>query len=301
MKDFDSLESSVRYEFDVPKSNGGIAVTKTVQTAQARKAARIAHQQADKSDMFGLGLPDDLKGDYPFNWGQLDRPKAINKKYQRRPLNVRRGWNRVEQFAPELMRRRDKPFDVFEMSTAHGGLLEVCRHFGHNVLGSDYLNLKRGLGVGEGAYMRGVGQDVSARAVDDYGLPLPEAGEEIADWPYRPIIEAIQMPMLLFDGGKPPFPLADKSQDYLFCMQAIEQYCHPDDWDTIVSEFCRITRRAIIIYLNRVNGPQSKVAGYQEAFDAARLRLRNWDRDGFECTNVHIRFGRALGFRLTPV
>ncbi|WP_222611818.1 hypothetical protein [Shimia ponticola] len=271
-----------------------------VQRAISKRIHKL-NRQPDGQDLFGVELPEELQGEYPFEWSDAGMPKDIQRKYQKRSWNIRRSWNRLELYAPELLKHRETPYSVFEMSTAHGGMLEVCRHFGHSILGNDYLNLTAGQARGEGAYHRAVNDELNDRELDDYRLPIPKPGEAVSDWCYRPIIEAQKIPMALFDGGMVPYPLEDKSQDYLFCMQAIEHYCHPDDWDNIVKEFCRISRRAVIIYLNRIPHHLSKNEDYIAAFDRARTRLRNWNQNGFECTNVQMRFQQALGFKLTAV
>lgn len=271
-----------------------------VQSAISRRIHKL-NRQPDAQDFFGVPLPEPLRGEYPFEWSETGMPKAIQRKYQKRSWNIRRSWNRLELFAPELLKHRDQPYSVFEMSTAHGGMLEVCRHFGHSILGNDYLNFTMGQSKGQGAVHRPLNAEIADREVDDYDLPVPKDGEPLSEWCYRPIIEAMEIPMALFDGGKVPYPLEDKSHDYLFCMQAIEHYCHPDDWDEIIAEFCRISRRAIVIYLNRVPKHLAHQPDYVAAFDRARNRLRDWNSQGFECTNVQLRFQQALGFKLTAV
>ncbi len=266
-----------------------------------RRELKASLNKPDQADLFGEQPPEALLTPYPFDWDATGLPRLIQPKYMDRARNIRRSWNRIQLFAPELLAPGAAPCDVFEMSTAHGGMLEVARHFGHRVLGNDYLNFIQGAARGEGAAHRKVNEDVAGAAKDDYNIPVPAADETVSEWCYRPIIEAMDIPISLFDGGKLPYPLPDKSQDYIFCMQAIEHYCHPDSWGDVVAEFCRIARRAVIVLLNKNPPHLARQADYVAAFDRARLALRNHDAHGFRCVSVHMHWHQALGFRLQAV
>ena len=106
------------------------------------------------------------------------------------------------------------------------------------------------------------------------------------------------MPIKLFDGGMTPYPIDKKSQDVMFCMQAIEHYCHPDEWGTILEEFCRITTQAIVIFLNKLPNHLAEQPDYVAAFERAKIALRDYNANGFTCISVHMHWGEALGYRL---
>lgn len=267
-----------------------------------QKEVRKLRLGGDIMDLFGDPVPKSLLSEYEVEDldGQLSR--NIQKKYKSRPANIKRCWNRVQLFLPELMHHDSPKQRVLEMSTAHGGMLEVLRHFGHDVMGNDYVNL---VATGEDdsrALYRGVNDESFVREYDDYGLPVPKPGERLYDWPYRKIIESIDLPMSLFDAGKVPYPFEDKEFDVLICMQAIEHYCHPKDWMTIVDEFCRVTRKSIVLLLN----PMLKNMGgaprdYPKAYRQAKLDLRTYRRNGFACTGCHMLWGEPAGFKLTAI
>ena len=265
-----------------------------------QKEVRKLRIGGDMMDLFGDPVPKDLLTEYPIKDldGQLMR--NIQKKYKSRPANIKRCWNRVQLFVPELMHHEGPQQRVLEMSTAHGGMLEVLRHFGHDVVGNDYVNLVSTDENNNRALYRDVNDQSFTREVDDYGLPVPKPGEKLEDWPYRKIIESIKMPMSLFDAGQVPYPHRSKEFDVLLCMQAIEHYCHPKDWMTIVDEFCRITRRTIVLLLN----PMLKNMGgaprdYANAYRQAKLDLRSYRRNGFVCSSTHMMWGEPAGFKLT--
>ncbi len=264
-----------------------------------KRRIRELRVNGDYMDLFGDPVPDELKTHYKVKDidGRLSR--NIQGKYRRRPYNMRRCWNRVQLFLPELMHHDGPKQRVLEMSTAHGGMLEVLRYFGHDVTGNDYVNLVSSQ-ENSRALFRDLNDPDFKRTVDDYGLPVPQSGEPVADWPYRSIIESIDIPMRLFDGGQVPYPIEEKAYDVLLCLQSIDHYCHPKDWLPIVDEFCRVTRKTIVLVLNQVvqnlNGlPED----YYEAHRRARYGLRSYRRNGFVCTSCHMMWGEPLGFKLT--
>ncbi len=250
-------------------------------------------------DLFADPLPEALSGHYPVKNVDARLSRQIQRKYKRRPTNLLRCWNRVQLFLPELMHHYGPRRRVLEMSTAHGGMLEVLRYFGHDVLGNDYLNLTANR-ENNRAFFREVNDANFKRSFDDYGLPVPENGDAVVDWPYRAIIESIGIPMKLFDGGLVPYPFEDKEFDVLICMQAIDHYCHPKDWLSIIDEFCRVTRKSIVLVLNplirQFNGMPDD---YPDAYNEARLALRSYRRNGFACSSCHMMWGEPVGFKLT--
>lgn len=178
---------------------------------------------------------------------------------------------------------------VLELSSAHGGMLEIYRHFGHEILGNDHANF-----LHEGAEER-PGHRTEIVTASTGG----EAISQEITWPYRKIVESIDLPTTIFDAGKTPYPLEDKNVDYLMTFQAIEHYCHPLAWPALIDEFCRVARRAIIVMLNPLHGHLVNDNEYGIAFEDARKLLARFDRNGFRCTSVHIQWAQALGFKLT--
>ncbi|MCE5972293.1 class I SAM-dependent methyltransferase [Sinirhodobacter sp. WL0062] len=250
----------------------------------------------DIGQHFRTPLPKQLSDDYDIpadSWrGMARRPQ---KKYLNRRKNIRRAMNRVSLFLPELM--SGQPQRVLELSTAHGALLEVLRYYGHDVIGNDYVNMVSGENNAERALYRGINDTKFSRDFDDFGLAIPRDGG-VMDWPYRPIIESIGIPMKLFDAGVTPYPAETGSFDYIISMQAIEHYCHPKDWLKVVEEMCRISRRCVFLLLNPMMPELAEDTHYSSAFQTAREELRDYDRNGFRCVGCHLHWGQALGFKL---
>lgn len=259
---------------------------------------RALHRErirGDWMDLFYDPIPAELMTDYPLDAEGLERNAQIMKKYTRRPQNIRRAWNRTQRYLPELMQADGPSYDVLELSTAHGAMLEVARHFGHRVTGNDYANMvypKQGQKV---ATMRPLNDETFTREVDDFGVPIKDG---YLDWPYRYITDSVDIPMSVFDCGNTPYPFDDKSFDYTLCFQAIEHYCHPDHWMEVIDEMCRITRRSIFLLLNPMHTRFYDVEGYRDSYDAFRLAMRSYNRNGFENVAVHMHWGHPVGFKL---
>lgn len=263
---------------------------------QVRKLIKAERIKADTLDLFGEEPPAELMTDYPLDAEGQERNAAIQKKYAKRPLNIRRSWNRCQLYLPELL-STDTPHDVLEMSTAHGGMLEVIRHFGHNVVGNDYANMVSRRKGQDMSQFRSLNDADFKRFEDDIGIPIGE-GEE-PDWPYRHIVEALELPVRIFDAGHVPYPFEDKSFDVVMCFQAIEHYCHPRDWMGIVDEFCRLSRKTVFILLNRLIPEFRAQDDYRAAFDTFRRDMRGYRRNGFACTGCFVHWDQAYGFKLT--
>ncbi len=279
------------------KSNLQLKEQQDHEIARTLRRERI---RADKMDLFGEHPPDELLKPYDIAKSGKSRVEKLQRKYTARPRNIRRAWNRVQLYLPELMNAKD-PQDVFEMSTAHGGILEVLRHFGHRVLGNDFANMVRPVETNERSMFRDLNDTSFKRSIDDFGIPVASASGEAPDWPYRPIIEATGLPMAIFDGGHVPYPLDDKSFDVTICCQAIEHYCHPRDWMEVVDEFSRISRKTILVMLNRLVPSLAADEEYRAAFNSFRLQMRGYDRNGFACTACFMHWGGANVFKLTAV
>lgn len=264
------------------------------------KVSRALHRESIRGDwdnLFADALPTDLKIPYQFDDEGNQRNAMIMKKYADRALNTRRAWNRLQRYMPELVREGADPQVVFELSTAHGAMLEVARHFGHQVIGNDFANMVFSREGQDVATTRDLNDDSFNRDVDDWGFEITDDPNR-QDWPYRHIIEAMEIPAKIFDAGKVPYPLDDKSVDVTLCLQSIEHYCHPDHWMDVVDEMCRISRRSIFILLNPMHARFKKVGGYEDAFEKARLDLRNYCANGFETVATHMHWGKAHGFKL---
>lgn len=265
-----------------------------------RRVKRALHREQIRGDwdaLFNETCPEALRTPYVLDAEGERRNAAIMAKYADRDMNLNRAWNRMQRYMPELMREGAAPQTVFEMSTAHGAMLEVARHFGHKVIGNDFANMvfaRKGQDV---ATTRPLNDDSFTREVDDWGFQISD-DPSAQDWPYRHITESIGLEMNVFDGGKVPYPMEDKSVDVTLCLQSIEHYCHPDHWMDVIEEMCRITRRSIFILLNPMHKRFKDVEGYEESYHRARSDLRSYCANGFENVACHMHWGMAQGFKL---
>ena len=226
--------------------------------------------QDDASELFGDQPPSALLSDYPLDTAGRERSVMMQQKFTDRRFNVERCWNQVQQYMPELL--TSAPQDVLEISTGHGAMLEILRHYGHNVMGTDY-------------------------ATETWS---PETdGVEKPDWPYRHVVESIDLPMTVFDNSDGQYPIETKSFDTTLCFQALEHNGHPDDWMSVMDEFCRISRRSVFVMLGHLNPKIRANSDYNYAFDSFRRELRSYRENGFVCTGTFVHWGQALGFKLT--
>ena len=267
-----------------------------------KRKIRQLRVSGDYSDLFGDPVPEGLQGEYPTDDVDGGLSRKLQGKYRKRPNNIGRCWNRVQLYLPELMHHDGPKKKILEMSTAHGGMLEVLRHFGHEVVGNDFVNFVAGAKQEERAYFRDLNATDFGRTHDDYGIEAPKEGEDLVEWPYRKIIESIEIPMRLFDGGKVPYPIDDKEFDVVLCMQAIEHYCHPKDWMDILDEFCRISTSTIVLLLNPLmDGRAGEPGDYRDEYRKAKLALRQYRKNGFICTGCYMMWGEPAGFKLTAM
>lgn len=260
------------------------------------KAARRNAMALDVGVHFGEQPPEALLRPYSDEVLGALAKTGVQRKYLDRPSNIRRSWNRAHFYTPELTVPGPSK-RILELSTAHGAMLEVYRHFGHQVIGNDFANF---VGTGDDSTnFRQLDEEVK-REVDDFGIRASEDGK-FADWPYRPLTEAIGLPMSIFDAGRTPYPFEDKSQEYLLTFQAMEHYCHPGDWRKLLDEFCRIATTGVVVMLNPLHPHLSGREGYKEAFENARHMLRGYNANGFRCVAVQLAWSQALGFKLMAV
>ena len=117
-----------------------IAPTASFTRQQLERKVQRQLIRGDFANLFGEAVPEELLTPYSFAEADADRVAMLQQKYTNRAWNIRRCWNRTERFLPELMIPGAPPQQVLELSTAHGGMLEVARHFGHGVMGTDYAN-----------------------------------------------------------------------------------------------------------------------------------------------------------------
>lgn len=219
----------------------------------------------------------------------------VQRKYVMRFKNIRRSWSLLLQYLPELMAENAAPRDVLELSSAHGATLEILRHKGHRVVGNDFPNFlsrRNTLHSGErrvNTFDRGIHRD-------DHGF-IDEEGE-ILGWPYQRIIESLGLDVRLFDCGQIPYPLEDRSFDTLITFDALEHYCRPEDWMSLVDEFTRIARRSILIVTNAVQEHKLQDGPYMDAFYAFQKGMRNYRKGGFECLYAGLHRHQLTVFKL---
>lgn len=223
-------------------------------------------------------IPLNLEEQYKLrDYAYEDVSGRIQKKYLNRALNLQRAWIRICSLLPETLSEGSN-LDIIEFSTAHGAMLEIWRHFGHSVTGTDIC-----LPVAPHRKHRPVDPS-SAIFENSHSNPREPLR---AGWVYQPIIESIGIKVDLFDAGIIPYSYEDNSFDYLCCYHAINSYAHPSEWIRIVDEFCRIARRAVVIGFNAVNLYDQRTGNEEETFNAWE-RLRTYNRCGFHCTSFEL-------------
>jgi hypothetical protein len=222
--------------------------------------------------------PMDVSAHYSLGNYEFSRVSAqIAKKYLDREANLKRAWTRICTHMPETTTSH-APLDILEFSTAHGAMLELWRALGHNAVGTDYCvpeEFRR-------TYKKLSPDAAVFETEHDHTLADVKPG-----WVYQPIIESLGCDVRLFNAGETPYPFEDKSFDYVCCYQAIEAYAEPADWASVVDEFCRIARRAVVIGFN----PPPLRADDRQGWDAtteAWEKLRRYKRNGF--SNVFFEF-----------
>jgi hypothetical protein len=205
-------------------------------------------------------------GNYAFD----DVSSAIAKKYLDRTANLKRAWTRICTHLPETV-ETDEKLTILEFSTAHGAMLEVWSALGHDAQGTDYCVPKR--------FSKRYKQITAGHPVfaSTHSQPIKAVQ---SGWIYQPVIESIGAKVHLFNAGQVPYDFEDNSFDYICCYQAIEAYAAPADWDKIVSEFCRIARRGVVIGFNPPP-LRAKEADSWENTKAAWENLRKYKKNGF--------------------
>ncbi len=201
-------------------------------------------------------------------------------KYLHRGQNCRRAWARINMHMPETLTTGES-LDILEFSTAHGAMLEIWRNHGHKVRGTDYAWAVEG----SGAMHKGVRKTWHSDLLSQVKETAHEntRSEPVAGWPYQSIIESLDLEVDLFDGGALPYGYADKSFDVLCCYQAIEAYAHPDQWLDILAEFCRVTRKTIVLGFNPQPVQHADDESYIAEARKAWLAMQSYRSNGFAC------------------
>lgn len=251
----------------------------------------MRRNEQEERQLWTPAVPDGFPLHYELGGYSERQIIRIARKYLLRNENIKRAWARIHHHFPETL-TAGEPLDILEFSTAHGAMLEVWRHFGHRVRGTDFggwaedynKNAKRPNFIGK-LMAKGHG---NPRAPQDLG------------WIYQPIIESLGLQVDLFDAGCLPYAYADKSFDVICCYQAIEAYSAPEHWVTIADEFCRIARKSIVIGFNPPGVKLRDDEAHMVIARAATDALRSYNRNGFKC--VFMEFGETrAGFHPTAV
>ena len=243
-----------------------------------RKQIPMRPFEMTKSKAWFPELPAQFRTDYRLGNYASDRITRVMWKYLMRPLNCERSWLRLHQHMPELL--SGPPKDILELSTAHGSLLEILRWKGHRVTGTDCAWAVNG----STAQVKSPRRHWHFCLLERLGSLRHDhpVAESVEGWPYQPLIESLGLGVTLHDGGRIPYPFADKSQDYVICYQAIEAYAPPERWVEIVDEMCRIARHAVVIGFNP---PPLGMRSYHDSYRRFRdgwQRLMSYDRNGFQ-------------------
>lgn len=244
---------------------------------QTRRIAGLGAAMRGAKDVSGATVPHELLADYDLCPDGLERMSKLRRANADRATNVLRSWHRAQTYLPELL--TSDPQDVLELSTTHGAMLEVMRHYGHRVMGTDYAP--------------------SVWSSDPSVIKANLSVTERPDWPYRHVIDSVEVPMTLFDARTTPHPFKDKSFDCVICDESIAHYSYPDDWMELVAEFCRVSRRTVFVMLSPLTPYWRADAEYRCAFDRFRTRMERYQQNGFTCTTTFTEHCQVLGFKLT--
>ena len=210
--------------------------------------------------------------------------RRIMFKYLERNTNLALAWARVCHHMPEIV-ASGTPLSCLEFGTAHGALLEVWRALGHDVVGTDFP-------------WRAGNEPVltpsrpwhraALKACRDRGhgglMARPVEG-----WAYQPIIESLGLDVRMIDGRNRPDPFDDKSFDVVCAYQAIDAFAPPEEWADVVSEFCRIARRTVVVGFNPLPIREAEAPDRKAAARDAWLRLERFSAHGL--TTVFTEFG----------
>lgn len=224
----------------------------------------------------------------PYQLGRYseDRIQDVMWKYLSHEQNIERAWVRINHHMPETLDSA-QPLDILEFSTAHGAMLEIWRREGHRVVGTDFAWTSE-----DGARVKhkGVRKPWHRQMLDDVRRTkhTGKPGKVIEGWPYQPIIESLDLDVRLFDGGVRPYPFEDDSFDVVCCFQAIEAYSEPEGWLDTIREFCRISRKSVVVGFNPLPVHNAENEGRIAAARAAWMELQRFNELGFRTTFFEI-------------
>ncbi|PRY79414.1 hypothetical protein CLV80_10257 [Yoonia maritima] len=175
-------------------------------------------------DKKGVTIPVDFLKPYPFpkeeflpnNFDAIVNTsqrifEMVQPKYQLRAHNVLREFDRCLTLFPEVLDSA-KPYDILELSSGGCGGAEVAKHFGNTYQATDFLD-------GRGSV-------------------------------YAPIHNALNLPVIGFDGSKTPYAFDDNSYDIVACFQAIDAYGYEEHYETFIDEMLRIARKKVVLVFN---------------------------------------------------
>ena len=196
---------------------------------------------------FTKDMPKKFRTDYKLGNYDPDRIQKIMWKYLVRSVNSERAWVRLNHHTPELLSGREK-MKILEVSTAHGAMLDILRHYGHEVRGTDFNWVSKAQWDRKIPLTRPWFKEILDNVSSKSHRNL--CNDDIVGWPYQPIIESLDLNVDIFDGGTLPYHYEDKSFDYLYCYQAIDAFGPADKWIDYITEFCRIARKAVVVGFN---------------------------------------------------
>ena len=244
--------------------------------------------QAEQKLEWSPALPSEFSEAYKLGGYDENRILQVMWKYLMREANAQRAWVRINHHLPETMTQAD-PLDILEFSTAHGAMLEIWRHFGHRVRGTDYNWATHE----STAVHKGVRKPWHRKALEELTSQTHSHSRAVMveGWPYQPIIESLGLDVDLFDGADRPYPYDDKSYDVVCCYQAIEAYANPEDWLDILAEFCRIARRTVVVGFNPPPVFEAENEEYLVKARAAWIAMQQYNANGFR--TVFFEMGRT--------
>lgn len=257
---------------------------------------------ANNAELFGHTIPAEVLSGNACEVVNAGLGRVRQRKYSKPSRNISRASSSTEFFLPELMQPATPKAKVLEMYTAYGTVLEVLRHSGHDVTGNDLPNMLVEKDDPASSMLRPINHTDTDRKTDDYGLAINVGDPTEFKWLYKNIIGSFRFPMRIFDAGKTPYPCTENEFDVTICPQAVEHYCHPDDWMIVLDELCRITKETIAILLcSPSHASQMTKDGSVGSFNRAGQKLKQYNANGFRCLRRSIRRRHALGFKLVAV
>jgi ubiquinone/menaquinone biosynthesis C-methylase UbiE len=125
-------------------------------------------------------------------------------------------WKRVHSVLSEYTTHDYGNKKIIDISSGTGTMLEVMKYYNHEVMGVDYTHSQN-------------------------------------DYIYQDFLISQNIPYIIHDCSKLPYPFEDKQFDVLINWGAFHFYKPMDNWVNIIKEFMRITKETIIVLVN--HGP----------------------------------------------